>query len=374
MNGMEIFNIDDLSDDFMEIDDNQLLGAPEVIEGTVKKPKVDDKPDEDDGKDKDEVDTDDELQDVIDTPSEGSDEDINSYSSTLSPKFYSSLVQALKEGGILEDIKDDDIKSQDDFFTVLNESIKQREFADLNDDQKEYLEALRAGIPHEEIVEHQQSIQSYNEVTDDDIEDEGDEGINLRRNIIMTNFVAKGISEAKAKKLTDKIFESGDDLVEAKDAIQELKEGEKKAFELEKAKRIELKKAQEKAEKEARQNLDKIVKETKEIIPGLTIPVNIKNQIVKGLTQPVAYTEDKRPLDIISKYLYDNPIEGRFKLAYLLAVTDNMKKMSVLENKKAKRDVFKGLEEALKFREDGGVDNDSFDNGGKFNFDKFDFA
>ena len=34
-------------------------------------------------------------------------DDTSSNSSTLSPKFFSSLVQALKEGGILEDVTDD---------------------------------------------------------------------------------------------------------------------------------------------------------------------------------------------------------------------------------------------------------------------------
>ena len=380
---MEIFN-EDLSND-LEFDDNLLLddgkdlGDDNDINATpksVKSPKNDQIDDEDkDGDDKNDDDEDDDKLDVL-LPSDKSNKsskDTDSNSSTLSPKFFSSLVQALKEGGILEDVKDEDIKSQEDFFSVIEESIKAREFADLDETQKEYLEALRAGIPHEDIVEYQRNIDSYNSITEDALTEESEDGSDLRRTIIMNNFISKGIAEAKAKKLTDKIFDSGEDLDEAKEALTELVTAEKKQFEAVKQSRVQQKAAAAKAEKDAVDKLNKIVKETKELIPGLQIPQALKNNIVKGLTQPVGYTEDNRPLDIISKYLHDNPIEGRFKLAYLLSVTDGMKNMKVLENKKAKSNAFKELEEAIKFKDQGGVVGFNDDEDSTWNLDDIKF-
>ena len=380
---MEIFNNDDFSEDFLEFDDNLLDGdikplnegnTPPSKTKPVKTAKNDqlEEVDDTESEDVDDEKDDDELEVLL--PSEkGQDanEDISQNSSTLSPKFFSSLVQALKEGGILEDIKDDDIKSQDDFFKVLEDGIKQREFADLNDAQKEYLEALRDGIPHEDVIAHQQNIEAYNSITNDAIEEESTDGEDLRRTIITNNYLSKGFSEAKAKKLIDKIFESGEDVDEAKDALNELKTIEKQTFEQNKAKLAEQKKAQQKAEKESIDKLNKIVKDTKEIIPGLAIPQALKNDVIKGLTQPVAFTEDNRPLDIISKFLYDNPIDGRFKLAYILKATKDLTNMGVLENKKAKKDAWKNLAESIKFKEDGGgrTEEDGF----QFDFDKFKF-
>jgi hypothetical protein len=373
MLGMEIFNVDDLSDDFLEIDDNLLSGKSTDTE-PVKPAKENNKPKEI-KEDEDDVDNEDEGLDLIIPPSlqSDNDEDIEPDSSTLSPKFFSSLVQALKEGGVLADVEEKDVKTQEDFLKIIDDSVKKREFEDLNDDQKEYLEALRTGIPHERIAQHQQTEADYASITDEALEDESDDGENLRRNVIMVNYMTKGISEAKAKKLTDKIVESGEDIAEAKDAIVELKAAEKAAFEAEKQGRVKQREAQVKAEKDAMESLNKIVKDMREIVPGLPIPINVKNKIIKELTQPVAYTEDKRPLDRISKYLHDNPIEGRVKLAYLLEVTDNFKKMDVLENKKAKKQIFKGLEEALKFKESGGKleDEDKFQS--KFDLDKWEF-
>ena len=380
---MEIFNNDDFSEDFLEFDDNLLDGnikplnegnTPPSNTKPVKTAKNDqlENADDDGSDDVDNKEDNDELE-VLLPSGKGQDanDDISQNSSTLSPKFFSSLVQALKEGGILEDIKDDDIKSQDDFFKVLEDGIKQREFADLNDAQKEYLEALREGIPHEDIIAHQQNIEAYNSITDDAIEEESTDGEDLRRTIITNNYLSKGFSETKAKKLIDKIFESGEDVDEAKDALNELKTIEKQTFEQNKAKLAEQKKIQQKAEKESIDKLNKIVKETKEIIPGLAIPQALKNDVIKGLTQPVAFTEDNRPLDIISKFLYDNPIDGRFKLAYILKATKDLTNMGVLENKKAKKDAWKNLAESIKFKEDGGgrTEEDGF----QFDFDKFKF-
>jgi len=360
---MEIFNTDDASDDFMEYNEEGQLELQDDVEldenknqePTEKQKKPNSVETNDDEDELVEDEDSNELEVLLPSGKSAKDaKDTDLNSSTLSPKFFSSLVQALKEGGILEDIEDKDIKSQEDFFNVLEESIKAREFADLDDVQKEYLEALRSGIPHEEIAAHQRNIQAYNSITDDVLAEESEDGSELRRTIIMNNFISKGIAEQKAKKLTDKIFDAGEDLDEATEALSELKTIEKQTFEQNKQAKINAQKAQEKAEKEAVEKLNKIVKETKELIPGMQIPQTLKNNIVKGLTQPVAHTEDGRPLDIISKYLYDNPIDGRFKLAYILSVTDGMKKMGVLENKKAKSNAFKDLENALRVKDNGG--------------------
>lgn len=180
----------------------------------------------------------------------------------------------------------------------------------------------------------------------------------------------------RLKKLAEKIFNAGEDVDEAKEALTELRESEKKQFETIKQQKVAQKAAQEKAEKDAMDKLNKVVKETKELIPGMQIPQTLKNNIIKGLTQPVGYTDDNRPLDIISKYLYENPIEGRFKLAYILSVTDGMKKMNVLESKKARSNAFKDLQNALAQNDNGGslaFDGDDGQGSEGFNFNDYKF-
>lgn len=387
MAGMEIFNNDDYSDDFLEIDD-KLLEQGAAAE--IHQPKVQDVDDginlndnDDDDEKKKSGDDDDGLQELILPPSlkgadddsdddDDSDKDIKPNSSTQKPEFFSSLVQALKEGGVLEDVEDEDIKSQEDFFKVIDDSIKQREFEDLTDTQKEYLEALRDGVPHEEVVSHQQAQNNFSSITEEALEDDSEQGEALRRNVIMYNYMGKGFTEAKAKKLTDKIVESGEDITESKDSLEELKLADKKAFEAKREATKQAQKKQQEIEESNRQEFKRLVKETKEVVPGLNIPPSIKNKVVKGLTEPVGFTEDKRPLDIISKYLHDNPIDGRFKLAYLLTLTDNLNKMDKLESKQTKKNVMKQLEESMKSKDTGTTNDESYTFKDKFDWDNWD--
>ena len=377
MAGMEIFNNDDSFEDSLEIDDNLLTGTPteifsdEPVKADKPKSSEEEVDDEDDQGDEEGL-------EVLLPPSVESDDDqdkdINDNSSELNPNFFSSLVKALNksEGGIFEDLNEEDIKSQEDFYNVFNEAVRKREFEDLNDSQKEYLEALRTGIPHEDIQQHQQVMDNFNSISDESIEDDSQNGEALRRDIIMANFTSKGINEARAKKLTDKIFDTGEDIQEAKESLAELKSLEKIRFESEKQSRAEAKKAQEKAETDARNKLDKFIKDTNEIIPGLNIPQSIKTKIVKGLTEPVGYTESNQPLDLLSKYLYDNPVEGRARLAYLLIATDNMKNMGILESKKTRNKVFNELVTAVKSTKETGASGNQI-TGSKFNLDDYEF-
>lgn len=376
---MEMFNNDDsFGEDFLEIDSK--FSNPDTVnvgDGIVPDGITEDLKDKDKNKVDDNIndaDIDNEYELIL--PSGKGADDINvdtskDSSSALSPKFFSSLVQALKEGGILEleEVKPDDVKSQEDFYDIMKQSIKQSEYSDLNDSQKQYLELLRDGIPAEEVIDHLRTDQEYNSITDEEIESE--ESNDLRRNIITAGFISKGIDPKKASKLVDKIFNDGEDVQEAKDSLKELKLAEKETIESKRIQLVEQKKNTEKADKIAMETLNKLAKETKEVIPGLQIPINVRNSIVKGLTTPVGYNERNQPLDIISKYLHDNPIEGRFKLAYLLTVTDNFSKMNVLENKAAKKEAFKQIENLMKVRENEGAS--SIDDDGGFDFSKFKF-
>jgi hypothetical protein len=193
----------------------------------------------------------------------------------------------------------------------------------------------------------------------------------------MNSYLIKGFTEDKATRLTNKIFSTGEDIEEAKEALKDLVEYEKVSFEEQKKQLAAQAEANKKAERQALESLNKIANDTKEIIPGIVVTPKLRSEVVRGLTQPVGYTEDNRPLDIISKYLYDNPVDGRFKLAYLLKITDDLKdlnKVTVKAKNTAVRDLAKvlsskdlGLTGQVEFRE---TDNSV----GKFDWDKYDLA
>jgi hypothetical protein len=66
------------------------------------------------------------------------------------------------------------------------------------------------------------------------------------------------------------------------------------------------------------------------------------------MTKPVSQTEDGTPLDIVGDFLHKGSIEDRFKLSYLIKVTNGLKDFSKLSTKKAKSAVIAELESTLK--------------------------
>lgn len=368
MKNMDLFD-SDFTEESLEIDDEIL--SPEGITKQNNEPKVQEKNPEKDGEEK--TNGTDELEIEL-SPSE--EQQFTSEPSSNPDTFFSSLILALKEGGVLADVDEKDIKSEEDFYNVFNDAIKAREFADLTDTQKQYLEAIRLGIPDENVLGYMQRSAQYESITPEDIESEESDSVDLRRTLIMNNFMSKGFDEAKAKKLTDKIFDASEDIDEAKEALTELKQLEKDSFEEQKKQHAEYAKKQQEYEKKSLEHLNKFASEIKEIVPGIPINSTQSSKIVKGLTQPVSYTQDNRPLDTISKYLYENPVEGRFKIAYLLEITNGLQDMSKL-NVKASNKAINQLAKVLNSKDIKDVNSSEFkstNDVAKIDWDKYDLA
>jgi hypothetical protein len=283
----------------------------------------------------------------INTPPIDKGKDINS------SNILSSIVSKIQEEGYF-DLKEGetlDIKTTEDFVNVLDkirETALETEQSDWSDQQKEYFNALKNGVPHEIIATHQQRQEAYSSITEAAIEEEGDEGENLRRRILIANFKSKNISEVKAARLVDTFIEKGEDIDEAKDALKELQQAEAANFQnFEKSRQEQLIK-----DKVAREKKDKDFKEfvlkTTEVIPATKIAPKLKNEIYEGLKRPVSQTEDGRGLDIIGDILYKGGDEARFKLAYLIKITDGLKNMDILSAKKAEKGIIARLDKELR--------------------------
>ena len=108
------------------------------------------------------------------------------------------------------------------------------------------------------------------------------------------------------------------------------------------------KKKQAEAAKEYVKNFNKYVDETEEIIPDTKIPKNLKKEIVNGLTKPVSYDEANRPLDIIGDFMNKGGYEARFKMAYILKLTEGFTKMENISAKTAEKKAVKSLDRLLR--------------------------
>lgn len=138
-----------------------------------------------------------------------------------SPKtnFYSSIASALKEEGIFPDLDDkevEDVKEAEDFRDLIDKQIR----AGLDEMQKRVVDALNNGVEPNVIKQYEGTLKYLNTISDEMINDEGERGEQLRRQLLQQDFMNRGYSQERAVKMTEKLFASGEDIEEAKQALQ----------------------------------------------------------------------------------------------------------------------------------------------------------
>ena len=284
-----------------------------------------------------------------DTPPDESDKK-NSTSNILSS--IASVIQE-EEYFELEPGETLDIKTPEDFLKVFDkvkESALKSEMIDWSEEQKEYFKAANSGVPHDIIAKHQQKQEAYSSITEDVIDKEENE--ELRKQIILANLLSKNFSEGKAQKMIKRFLDDGSDVDEAKEALIELKAIEKAQFESYQKQQREALEEQHKATEKSRKEFKDFVNKTVEVIPETKITPKLKSEIYDGLIKPVSYTKDNQPLDIIGDTLTKGGYEARFKLAYLIKLTDGLKNMDILSAKKAEKSAYKKLDNLLKVPSD----------------------
>ena len=89
------------------------------------------------------------------------------------------------------------------------------------------------------------------------------------------------------------------------------------------------------------------LKETKEILPGVTINDNIKDDIYKSLTTVVDIDQYGQPMNNIAKARAEDPIGFDVKLAYLFEVTKGFNDWSTVVSA-GKKNAIKDFEAATR--------------------------
>ena len=259
------------------------------------------------------------------------------------------LHTTLLEEGVIDAEEGVEIESSKQLLDAIRKKIESNEFADMNDDQKLYVEALRSGIPEADIKENQQNIKALNNITSEAIEANPE----LRKTLITQGLIAEGLTEAKAIKSANRIVEAGDDLEEAKDAYATLKtiEGSRIANETKK-----LREEAKNDEESSKAKLAKIktnVLKTEEFIKGIKANSSTRAKVYETMTKVVAHDKEGNPLNALNAARHKDPEEMEKMESYLFHLTDGFKNFSVFKNK-LKSNSIKELDKQLKSTQTGG--------------------
>ena len=142
------------------------------------------------------------IEEIFGTESVGNEDNKNtgnepsSFKEGTSPKtnnFYSSIANALKKDGIFPDIDDESlakIKSPEDFAEMFENQVQ----AKLDEKQQRVDKALNYGVELSDIQKFETTLDYLNNITDDVLSDESEQGENIRRQMIYNDFINRGYS------------------------------------------------------------------------------------------------------------------------------------------------------------------------------------
>lgn len=246
----------------------------------------------------------------------------------FSPKsdIYSVTIQSLKDDGVLPDLDDEFIKtvnSPDKFI----EAIEKQVTAKLDEQQRRIKEALDVGVPIEEVKGLEQTVQFLDSITNEKLEDEGEEGESLRKSLIYQDLILKGFKEDKAKRAADKAVIDATDIEDAKDAFEALKGHYTTQYQGVIDSQKQIKETQENAQKEFYTKLQKRVLDTDTPFEGLQVDKKTRQKVYDNITKPIHKVENGIQLTELQKYASENPQELSYYMGLFYTMTDGFKKL-----------------------------------------------
>ena len=275
------------------------------------------------------------------------EKDTNSEEDGTSPKtnFYSSIAIALKEEGIFPDLEDKEIEGvvePEDFRDLVQKQIQ----AELDETQKRILDALNNGVEPTTIRQYENTIGYLNKITDEMINDESEKGETLRKQLLQQDFMNRGYSQERAIKMTEKLFASGEDIEEAKQALQGNKEFFQDKYDeiLEKAKEEE--EANRKAIKKQAEQLKKDILSNDKIFGDIVIDKATRQKVYDNIAKPVYRNpETGEYYTTLQKYKSEHENDYIKNVGLLFTLTDGFTNLDKLITPKTKKEVKSKLKE-----------------------------
>lgn len=266
---------------------------------------------------------------------------------TGSPNQISSIAQALKDAGILQNLTDEDIsKMVDDkgWQEMFQKEIDSRR----DDESKFYKEAYMANMPVEIVNGYQQTMQILEDIDDAAIEDEIN-GEELRKNLIIRNYMNGGMSQEKATKWAEKSINSGDDIEDAKEALQSMKDYYTEMYNAELEKNKQATENAKRKMQEQTEALKKSILEDEKVFGELEVDKTTRKKIFDNISV-ANYKVGREYLTNLQQYQREHPIEWLKYIGLFYTMTDgftNLKPLIQSPVKKAVKKNISSLQRAL---------------------------
>ena len=276
---------------------------------------------------------------------EGEDTDDSAGASPNDNDFYSSIANACAVDGAFQHLDDSEVKkvkTAEDFFELIEKEVNAR----FDDKQQRLIKALENGVEATDVRRYENTLSYIDSIQEKDLVEESEKGEALRRNIIFQDFLNKGYSQERAKKLTERTIEAGTDIEDAKDALvsnREYFQGEYDKL---------LKDAQADADRqkaEQRKQADKLkndILKDKHLFGDIEITPAIRNKVIDNIAKPVYKDPETGDMyTALQKYEMENRADFIKYVGTVFTLTNGFQDFDSFVKGKVAKEKKKGLRE-----------------------------
>lgn len=267
---------------------------------------------------------------------------------TSPDNFYSSIANALAVDGIFPNLDEETVKKAVDAETFSN-LIESEINARLDEKQQRISKALESGVEPTDIKKYEDTLTYINSITDAALAEESEKGEQTRSTLIYQDFLNKGMTPEKAKKLTDRAIEAGTDIEDAKEALISNKEfftGEYNRLLQEAQQKFE----EDKAERAKQaQQLQESMLNDKQLMGDIEISKDIRKKAFDAISKPVYRDPDTgNYLTAMQKYQAENKADFMKYTGLIYTLTNGFKDFDAFVKGKVKKEMKKGLRDLEK--------------------------
>lgn len=267
---------------------------------------------------------------------------------TSPDNFYSSIANALAVDGIFPNLDEETVKKAVDAETFSN-LIESEINARLDEKQQRISKALESGVEPTDIKKYEDTLTYINSITDAALAEESEKGEQTRSMLIYQDFLNKGMTPEKAKKLTDRAIEAGTDIEDAKEALMSNKEfftGEYNRLLQEAQQKFEEDKADR--AKQAQQLQESMLND-KQLMGDIEISKDIRKKAFDAISKPVYRDPDTgNYLTAMQKYQAENKADFIKYTGLIYTLTNGFKDFDAFVKGKVKKEMKKGLRDLEK--------------------------
>ena len=267
---------------------------------------------------------------------------------TSPDNFYSSIANALAVDGIFPNLDEETVKKAVDAETFSN-LIESEINARLDEKQQRISKALESGVEPTDIKKYEDTLTYINSITDAALAEESEKGEQIRSTLIYQDFLNKGMTPEKAKKLTDRAIEAGTDVEDAKEALMSNKEfftGEYNRLLQEAQQKFEEDKADR--AKQAQQLQESMLND-KQLMGDIEISKDIRKKAFDAISKPVYRDPDTgNYLTAMQKYQAENKADFMKYTGLIYTLTNGFKDFDAFVKGKVKKEMKKGLRDLEK--------------------------